>query len=137
MDGIFAATRLFGLSGTELVWAGALGCGGGIALGRGAGTIVILLGPACILGASPGTGVIPGWTRVTPPPRGGGWFITRLGPGRAATCARVWDIVLILVDAVESALILWVECWERAEAGRTRCEGNDGRTGLGIGLADG
>ena len=48
-------------------------------------------------------------------------------------------MVLILVDVVECALlvILWVECWERAEAGRTRCEGNDGRAGFGIGLADG
>ena len=69
---VFVATRLFGLSGTELVWVGALGFGGGIAFGRGAGTIVILRGPACILGASPDRGVIPGWTRVTPLPRGGG-----------------------------------------------------------------
>ena len=103
----------------------------------GVGTIVILLGPVCIWGTSPGTDVMPGWARVMPPLRGGGWFMTRLGPGRAATFNLVWDIALILVDVVESALMLWVECWERAEAGRTRCEESDWRAGLGIGFADG
>jgi len=102
--GIFVAARLLGLSGTELVLVGTLGFGGGTSLGRGAGTIVILLGPVCILGTPPCTGMIPGWTRVMPPPRG--WFTIRLGPGRAATCTRVWDIELILVDVVESALLV-------------------------------
>lgn len=118
--GTFVAARLFGLSGTRTV-----GFGGGISFGRGAGTIVILLGPVCVVGTSLGAGMIPGWIRATPPLRGGSWFMIRLGPGRAATCTRVWDIVLILVDVVESALILWVECWDRAEAGRTGCESND------------
>jgi hypothetical protein len=136
VGGIFVVIRLFGLSGTELVWVGALGFGGGT---RGAGTIVILLGPVCILGTSPGTGMTPGWTRATPPLRGGGWFMTRLGPGRLATCTLVWDMVLSLVDVVESALLvtLWVECWERADVGRMECGGSNGKAGLGIGLADG
>lgn len=105
---IFAVARLFGLSGTELVLAGTLGFGRGTSLGRGAGTIVILLGPVCTPGTGtlPCTGMTPGWTRVMPPPRGGGWFTTRLGPGRAVSCTRVWDIVLILVDVVESALLV-------------------------------
>lgn len=133
--GIFVATRFFGLSGTELACMGIFGIGGWISLGGGAGTIVILLGPVCILGTS--TDTTPGCTRLMPPLRGGGWFMMRLGPGRAATCTRVWDIALILVDVVESALILWVECWERAEAGRTRWEGSDWRAGLVIGFADG
>lgn len=101
IGGIFVSKRLFGLSGT-----GTLRFGGGISLGRGAGTIVILLGPVCTLGTSLGTGMIPGWARVMPPLRGGGWFMTRLGPGRAATCTRAWDIVLVLVDVVESALVV-------------------------------
>lgn len=71
-DGMFAAARLFGLSGTELVLVGTLGFGGGTSLGRGAGTIVILLGPVCILGTPPCTGMTTGWTRVMPPLRGGG-----------------------------------------------------------------
>ena len=58
--GTFTAARLFGLSGAELVLEGNLGFGGGISLGRGAGTIVILLGPVCILGAPPCTGMTPG-----------------------------------------------------------------------------
>lgn len=108
--GVFVATRLFGLSVTELVCTGIWGFGGGSSLGGGTGTIVILLGPVCIWGTSPGTGITPGWIRVMPPPRGGGWFMMRLGPGRAATFTRVWDIALILVDVIESALMLWVEC---------------------------
>ena len=87
--GTFTAARLFGLSGTELVLVGTLGFGGGTSLGRGAGTIVILLGPVCILGTPPCTGAIPGWIRVIPLSRGGGWFMMRLGPGRAATCTLV------------------------------------------------
>ena len=69
--------------------------------------------------------------------RGGGWCMMRPGPGCAATFARVWDIALILADVVESALILWVECWERAEVGRMKCEGSEWRAGLEIGFADG
>lgn len=103
-SGAFVATRLLGLSGTEVVCTGNLGLGGGTAWGRGAGSIVILLGP--ILGRSPGTGMIPGCTRVTPTLRCESWFMIRLGPGRAVTSTRVWDIVLILVDVVESALLV-------------------------------
>ena len=102
IGGIFVATRLFGLSITELACTGTLGFGGGISFGGGAGTIVILLGPVCIWGTSAATGITPGWTRAILPLRGGGWFMTRLGPGRAATFTCVWDVVLILVDAVES-----------------------------------
>jgi hypothetical protein len=66
------AARLLGLSGTEDVCTGTFGLGGGISWGGGAGTIVILLGPVCILGTSPGAGMVPGWTRAMPPFRGGG-----------------------------------------------------------------
>ena len=83
------AARLLGLSGTEDVCTGAFGLGGGICWGSGAGTIVILLGPVCILGTSPGAGMVPGWTRTTAPLRGGGWFLIRLGPGRVAISTRL------------------------------------------------
>lgn len=104
VGGAFVTARLLGLSGMEVVCTGSLGFGGGISWVRGAGTIVILLGP--ILGRSTGTGMTPGCTRVTPPLRCGGWFMMRLGPGRAATSTRAWDIALILVDVVESALLV-------------------------------
>lgn len=135
--GIFAAARLFGLSVTEFVCTGTLGFGGGTSFGGGAGTIVILLGPVCIWGTFPSTCVIPSWTREMPP-FCGCWFMIRLGPDRAATFIRVWDIVFTLVDVVERALLvtLWAECWERAEAGRTECEGSDWNAGLGIGFVD-
>ena len=134
VGGAFVAARLLGLSGTEFVCAGSLGFGGGISGGGGVGTIVILLGP--ILGRPPDTGMVSGCTRVTPTFLCDGWFLIRLGPGRAANSTRAWDIELIIVDVVESALlvILCVEWWERAEAGRTRFEGNEGRAGLGIDL---
>lgn len=102
VGGNFVATRPFGLSGAEVACTGTLGFGGGISWRAGAGTIVILLGPVCILGTSPGTVTDPGCTRVTPPLLGADWLMTRLGPGRAVTSTRAWDIVLIFVDVVES-----------------------------------
>lgn len=104
VGGALVATRLLGLSGTEVVCTGGLSFGGGTSWGGGAGTIVILLGP--ILGRSPGTGITPGCTRVTPPLRCVGLLMTRLGPGLAVISTLVWDIVFSLVDVVESALLV-------------------------------